>query len=126
MTELVLETFRLNARLVEAAQRLAKYGFPVKQIVTGGSDQTIRFWDIDGKPGMVLKGHTSNAAVPLVFTPDGGPAWQLPTIAPLDKPPAFAAGITAVVDEALKGQQSFASAVTTQSPPHPEPRPLTS
>ncbi len=36
----------------------------------------------------------------LVFAPDGGAAWQLPTIAPLDKPPAFAATITAVVDEA--------------------------
>jgi len=36
----------------------------------------------------------------LVFVPDGGAPWQLPTIAPLDKPPAFAPEVVAVVDEA--------------------------
>ena len=36
----------------------------------------------------------------LVVSPADGPSWQLPTIAPLEKPPAFAVGITAVVDEA--------------------------
>lgn len=36
----------------------------------------------------------------LVVVPDSGPPWQLPTMAPLDKPPAFASTITAVVDEA--------------------------
>ena len=42
-----------------------------KQIVTGSSDQTIRFWDPTGKPGMVLRGHTKAVALPLAFTPDG-------------------------------------------------------
>lgn len=35
------------------------------------------------------------------FLPDGGAAWQFPTMAPLDRPPAFAAnGTIAIVDEA--------------------------
>jgi serine/threonine protein kinase/WD40 repeat protein len=42
-----------------------------KQVVTGGSDQTLRFWDTGGRAGMVLKGHTKAAALPLAFTPDG-------------------------------------------------------
>ncbi|MBL8867859.1 MAG: protein kinase, partial [Planctomycetia bacterium] len=42
-----------------------------RQVVTGGSDQTIRFWATDGTPGVVLKGHTKAAALPLAFTPDG-------------------------------------------------------
>jgi len=37
----------------------------------------------------------------LAFLPDGGAAWQFPTMAPLDRPPAFGAGGTiAIVDEA--------------------------
>ena len=42
-----------------------------KQLVTGSSDRTIRFWDVTGKPGMVLSGHTKAVAIPLAFTPDG-------------------------------------------------------
>ncbi|MFO0808954.1 MAG: protein kinase [Gemmataceae bacterium] len=42
-----------------------------KQVVTGSSDRTIRFWDTDGRPGVVLNGHTKAVALPLAFTPDG-------------------------------------------------------